>query len=165
MNKSLMGLGNQIIGVTRDREAAEVLARYYCRYDPYFVKKYEPVWMSDFGRPFVVDHRSVEFTPEEQFLIYSYRFTDLKRFEFQFSPAVEEGSISTVLKKVSIDWFDKGLYPEMDVMEDARKKLMQRSGQPIEDILAEIDRRRPRYLLKDSQQDDRDDFPAAEVRK
>jgi len=164
MNKSLMGLGNQIIGVTRDREAADALASYYYRYDPYFVKKHERVWMSDFGRPFVVDHRSVEFTPEEQFLIYSYRFTDLKRFEFQFSPALEEGSVSTDLQKVSIEWFDKGKYPKMDVLEDARKKLMQRSGQPIEEIMAEIDQRRPSYLLKDSQQEEQVEFPAAEPR-
>ena len=165
VNKSLMSLGNQIIGVTREREASKELAEYFYRYDPHLVRKYEPIWMNDMGRPFIVDYRSVEFTHEEQLLRNSYRFTDLKRFEFLFSPALGEGSVSTELQKVSIDWFDRGLYTQDDVLEDAREKLVKRSGQPVEKIIAEVDRRKPRLLPKKTQDGGTEEFPSAEVRK
>ena len=125
VNMSLMSLGTQILGVTRDREAALRLASYFFRYDPSWVRKYERVWMSDmmFG-PFVVDHRSEEFTAEEQTLLHSYQFTDLKRFEFLVSLATSTGSVSTTLRNLSLAWFDRGFYPEKKQLEDARSKLV-----------------------------------------
>jgi hypothetical protein len=141
VNKSLMGLGTQILGVTRDRDASKELSEYFYRYKPYWVKKYEPIWMSNMLGAYVVDHRRVEFTLEEQILLNSYRFTDLKLFEFLFSPAIEEGSVSTELQKLSIEWFDRGLYPQDNILEDARRRLMKRSGRLVEEVLSEIEQR------------------------
>jgi hypothetical protein len=141
VNKSLMGLGTQILGVTRDREASKSLAEYFYRYDPSWVRKYEPVWMSDFFGPFIVDYRSEEFTPDEQILLNSYKFTDLRKFEFLFNPATADGSISTNLDRVSIAQFDRGMYPDLQILEDARFRLAKRSGRRVEDVLTEIENR------------------------
>ena len=41
----LMQMGTQIIGVTPNPDDALYLARQFTTYDPYLVKKHEPVWM------------------------------------------------------------------------------------------------------------------------
>lgn len=150
VNKSLMGLGTQILGVTRDREAAKALSEYFYRYNPRWVKKYEPVWMSVMMEPRIIDFRSEEYSSDEQILLNSYRFTDLRRFEFLVSPAVEEGSVTTRLEKISIDGFDQGLYPQKELIEDARRRLMQHAGRPVPEVIAEIEKRKPvnRLLVK-----------------
>ena len=144
VNKSLMGLGTQILGVTRDREAAKSLAEYFYYYNPSWVRKYEPIWMSnmlDLHLSLIIEVTNLP--PDEQILLNSYRFTDLKKFEFLFNPARPDGSTNTMLDKVSIDWFDRGLYPQFHVLEDARRRLAKRSGRRVEDILAEIENRKP----------------------
>ena len=137
-----MGLGTQVMGVTRDREAAKLLAEYFYLYNPYWVRKFDPVWMSNVFGAYTVDYRSEEYTVDEQILINSYKLTDLRRFEFLVSSALKDGSVSTSLEKISIEWFDRGRYPHKKILEDARRCLMKRTGQPVEQVLAEVERRK-----------------------
>jgi hypothetical protein len=156
VNKSLMGLGIQVLGVTRDREAAKALAEYFYRYNPYLVRKYVPVWMANILGPYIVDYTSDEFTPDEQILLNSYRFTDLKRFEFLVSTALDEGSVSADLFHVSLESFDQGFYPQKNILEDARRQLMMRSGRPVHTILAEIEKRQYKLLSSENAHIDAD---------
>ena len=142
IQKALMTMGTQMIGVQSDPESALLLAQYFHRYDPYLVKRYEPVWMSDMFGPFVVDHRPVDFTLEEQATLNSYGFMNLGRFQFIVRPAVGEGDKQGQLRRVSIARFDPGIYPNAEWGTHARQLLMQRDGRPVEEVLGAIDSRR-----------------------
>ena len=74
LQKTLMTMGTQILGVTSDPDAAIKLARQFYRYDPFWKKKEEAVYGGFMGQFWPIDWRSVEFTPEEQELLNSYRF-------------------------------------------------------------------------------------------
>ena len=92
-------------------KAYPLLADYFSRYDPYKVKRYERVWMSSQDAIFVVDHRPIEFTPEEQTLVNSYGFMDLGRFQFLVRTPQREGDLRGMLRRMSIARLDPGLYP------------------------------------------------------
>jgi hypothetical protein len=143
LQKTLMSMGTQILGATSDPETAASLARRYFRYRPYWVKKYEPVYMAWQGIPEIIDWRSVEFTHEEQELLRSYEFTGLRQFEFLVRPALGEGDTQGTLRKVNIASLVRGQYPDETLVRAARDKLMQRSGRDVQEILAEIASRRP----------------------
>jgi len=101
IQKALMTLGTQIIGITSDWEASLTSAKQFFRYDPYWVKKYEPIGAQGY--------RSVEFTVEEQIQMASHKFTDLGRFQFLVRPALKEGSVMGCMLPISIYGFDHGL--------------------------------------------------------
>jgi hypothetical protein len=142
IQKALMTMGTQMIGVQTDPSASQLLAEYLYRYDPYDVKRLEPVWMSDpLGVPYVVDYRPSEFTTEEQVLLNSHQFMDLGRFQFLIRAPQQEGDLRASLRKVSIARFDRGLYPNQELVDRACELLMRRSGRPIDEVLAEIEAR------------------------
>lgn len=139
LQKTLMTVGTQILGVTSDQEAALKLASQFFRYDPYQVKKYEPVWSSDRLGPMVVDHRSMEFTRDEQLLLDSYAFRDQGTFQFLVRPARGEGDVRGRLHAIEIAKPEK--WPEKKLVDELRDFLMQRHGKPIKDVIDEIEAR------------------------
>lgn len=139
--KTLLSMPAQIHGVTSDPSAAEILAQRFFRYDPYWVKKYERVWMSDDIGPFVVDHTSNEFTTEEQIKIHAKKFLDLQPFQFLVCLPNQEGSLIGPLRKMSIANLDPGLFPDAELVDYSRNFLMRRDGQPLEIVLSEIQAR------------------------
>ena len=150
LQKTLMSMGTQILGVTSDPDTATNLAHRYFRYQPNWVRKYEPVWMasphipgiSEYRMPSVVDYRSHEFTLEEQRLLKSYEFTNLRQFEFLVRPALGEGNTQGSLKRVDIASLVEGKYPDAKQVDTARNLLMERDGQNADDLLKEIAARR-----------------------
>lgn len=143
VQKTLMGMGTQILGVTSDRDAALSLARQFFRYDPYWVKKREPVYFSGPERvPDVIDYRSIEFTMEEQSVLNSDSFTDQGRFHFLVRAAAGEGDIRGELRSMTLKHFDEGIYIDAELVARAREALMERRGKRIQDVLSEIERRR-----------------------
>ena len=142
IQKCLMTMGTQLVGVQTDPESAQLLAQYFHRYDPYLVKRYERVWMSDPLGPYVVDLRPIEFTIDEQTLLSSYEFMDLDKFEFMVRAPQQEGSLRAPLRKISMADLDRGLYPDEALVADARRQLAERDGRPVEEVLAEIEARR-----------------------
>jgi len=146
IQKCLMAMGTQMIGVQTDPESAQYLANYFCRYQPYKVKRYEPIWMGGPFGPFVVDYRPVEFTPEEQTLLNSYEFMDLGKFQFLVRAPQREGDLRASLRRVSIDGLDRGLYPNEELVAQARELLMKRRGRPVREVLNEIAARHQRLV-------------------
>lgn len=138
IQKALMTMGTQMIGVQTDPDSAKYLADYFYRYNPYLVKRQEPIWMSVMQMPAVVDYRPVEFTPEEQALLHSYPFMDLGRFQFLVRAPQQEGQLRASLKRVSIARIDRNIYPDDDWVNEACQQLMQRRGQPVKQLLDEI---------------------------
>jgi hypothetical protein len=148
IQKALMTMGTQMIGVQTDPASAQYLANYFYRYQPYEVKRYERVWMSDYAETYVIDLRPVEFTPEEQTLLNSYDFMDLGQFEFLVRAAQREGDLRAPLRRISIARFDRGIYPDDGLIGQARELLMKRQGRPVREILTRISARQ-RFLTTD----------------
>ena len=147
IQKALMTMGTQMLGVQTDPESARYLADYFCRYQPYDVKRYERVWMNEqLTDPYVIDLRPVEFTPEEQSLLNSHRFMDLGRFEFVVRVPRREGDFRGHLRRMSIAGFDRGIYPRPELVTQARELLMRRRGRPTREVLAEITARQQRLV-------------------
>jgi hypothetical protein len=146
LQKSLMSMGTQILGKTSDQEAAIGLAGQFTRYNPHLVKKYERVWMSDMMGAYVVDHRSVEYTIDEQLLLQSYRFRDQGLFRFQVRPASGEGDVTGGLRPITIENFDRDIYPHEQLVAQAKELLMKRWPR-VEDVRAEVEARRERPRL------------------
>lgn len=149
----LMGMGTQMIGLISGPEDALYLARQFFRYDPYWVKKREPVWMNTeqpdtygfiFGQavPTIIDYRNVEFTPEEQMLQAMEHFHTMPKFQFLVRPALEEGQLGTTLKRVSIAQLDRSQYPDDAEIAELRGYLRQKGGIPVEHLLTEIHSRK-----------------------
>lgn len=142
VQKTLMAMGTQMLGVTSDRDAALALARQFFRYDPYWIKKTEPIYATTLGVSNVIDYRSVEFTMDEQTVLNSYHFTDQGKFHFLVRTAVDEGDIRGEVRPVTLLNFDRGIYTNADVVAQARELLMERRGIRISDVLLEIEKRR-----------------------
>lgn len=138
IQKTLLSMGAQILGITSDLDAATVLARRFYRYRPYLVKKHVPVWQNVMQTPEVIDYTSEEFSLEEQERLEAFRFMDLKRYEFLVSTPPGEGSLSTSLRKVSIANVDRDLYVEQAWVDQARGILARRDGLPVEAVQREI---------------------------
>jgi len=147
MRKTLMTMGTQMIGVTTDREAALSHASHFIPYDPYLLKKREPIYMSYWGLPSIVDYRDIEFTIDEQLILPSYKFTNQECFQFLVRPAPGEGNVTGKLHQISIAKFDRDQYPEEELVAKARELLMKRNGRKIEDIIRELEVRiEPNFL-------------------
>jgi hypothetical protein len=142
IQKTLLTMGTQIFGSTSDLEAAVQISRRFMRYDPYLLKKTEPVYASYQGVSEVIDHRTVEFTMEEQDYQNALRFMDLPRYHFLVSPTPMEGTMPTNLYPVSIENIDPGMYVNETLVAEARTKLMQLKGRPVKEVLQEIEARR-----------------------
>ncbi len=147
----LMQMGTQLIGNIANPDDALFLTRQFFHYQPYLVKKHEPVWMGisvpDFQNrialsfPEVIDHRTVEFTPEEQMLLAMEQFR-LPRFQFLLRPATAEGMVADHLSRLTIEHMDAGQFPNDAEVRRVLGYLRQKCGVPLEELLAEIRGRR-----------------------
>src|SRR5579871_2969858 len=52
---NVMSMGTQILGSTSNPETARALARHFLRFDPYWVKKREPMYSTSYGLTSVID--------------------------------------------------------------------------------------------------------------
>ena len=143
----LMQMGTQMIGNMSNPDDRLFLTRQFFHYQPYLVKKREPVWMGisvpDFysqmalSFPGVIDERTVEFTPEEQILLAMEQF-QLPRFQFLVRPATAEGTVANHLSRLTIEHMDAGQYPNDAEVRRVLGYLRQKCGVPLEQLLAEI---------------------------
>jgi hypothetical protein len=140
IRNALMAMGTQIIGVQSDPDTARYLAEKFIHYEPYLLKEQERVWFAEpvLRTPVVIDQRNIYFSPEEQDRLASYRFMDLRRFEFLVRSARAEGDVQGQLKKVSIAGLDRGLYLNNWWVSRARELLMQCRGWKVDEVLEEI---------------------------
>jgi hypothetical protein len=142
----LMQMGTQMIGVTPNPEDALYLAQQLVPYDPFLVKKREPVWMglsaqTFFGNqtePTIIDYTTTEFTAQEQQIMAATGFQRLGRFQFIVRPAMGEGDVTGKLKRITIANLDYNEYPNEAQMAPVRRVLAQRDGIPVETLLAEL---------------------------
>jgi hypothetical protein len=149
MQSLLMRMGTQIIGNTPDPDDALYLARQLTFYDPYLVKKQEPVWMglsestrfSHHTVPTIIDFRDVEFSLEEQDRMAEDKFRQLPGNEFFVRPALAEGDLSGRLKRISLANLDRGQYPDEAELAPLRRQKAQRDGYRREVLLEEIEKR------------------------
>lgn len=158
---ALMQMGTQCVGRVTNPDEAEYLARQFFQYDPYKVKKTERVWMKmdpipmlaffggpEFATPKVIDHRTIEFSLDEQRVLSSYRFHELGRFQFLTKMATAEGDHAGAVHLMDFSALDPGQYPDEKCVADARRRLATRSGASQEAILAEINQRTHKPMNK-----------------
>lgn len=134
----LMGMGTQIIGTVATYPDAKRLAEQFLRYNAYWVKKTEPIWMSSIFGAYVVDERTMEFTLDEQVRMAAEQFMRLPPLTFFGSLAASEGNIAREIKKLSIANMDRNQHPDIEHVTQVRAMLRQKSGIPIDVLLAEI---------------------------
>jgi hypothetical protein len=141
LQKTLLTMGTQIFGRTTDLEAALSLAKRFYRYDPYLVKKEVPVWMGAPLGAYKIDFTTEEFTADEQQLLRSYQFVDLKTYHFLAATTRSEGTTSAQLQPINLEKVDEGRYVDENEVEVIRRYLMKRSGRPVSEVSEEIAKR------------------------
>lgn len=135
--KGLMGMGTQIIG-RQDPQSAQMIAEHLYRYDPTWVRKYEPVWMSDRLGAYVVDRTSTEYTPQEQTILNSHTIMDLGLFQYVVRLARTEGDVHGGLYRVRVAHPGQVRWAPDGVIADTRERLVRRDGVPMETVLKDI---------------------------
>jgi len=143
----LMQCGTQVVGNLSNPDDALYLARQFYTYQPFWVKKKEPVWMGvqdvwGVSKPSVIDYRDQEFTPDEQLLMAAEQFR-LPRFQFLVRAASSEGNISQHLQRISIENLEAGRYPDYTQVSEVLGYLRQKWGIPMQTLLEEIRSRKP----------------------
>lgn len=146
----LMQMGTQVLGVTPNPDDALYLAKQFVRYDPFLLKKKEPIWMGvanpeaidPISRPKIIDWRTVEYSADEQFLLTAHRFRSLGRFRFLVRIARGEGDIRGELRRMSIANLDVNQFPDHRLVAEAERRLLHRDGRLQAEILQEIRARR-----------------------
>lgn len=136
--ESLMTLGTQIVGATTDPDAAFLFTKHFDRIDPMRIKRTKNVWantgsthLSEFlsyNALEIIDHTYDSFTVPEQLITESYKYLDQLSFHFWVKLAMRSS-----LTQMSIENLDRGIYPDMDVVERDKNILMKLHGVPIED--------------------------------
>jgi hypothetical protein len=146
----LMQMGTQVLGVTPNPDDALYLAKQFTRYDPFRVKKKEPIWMgvadpnliNPIPRPMVIDWRTVEYSTDEQFLLVADSFRSLGRFRFLVRIARGEGDTRGDLRRMSIARLDAGDFPDHRLVAEVERRLLHRDGHLRHEILDDIRARR-----------------------
>ena len=145
--RTLMSLGTQILGVTSDMDAALAMARQYFSFEPDWIRRYEPVWMSGPMGAFVVDYRPVEFTVEEQQYLTSEFFKKLRTFQFLVRPSASEGDMSGRIRPVDIRPIVAGHWLNEAFVESVRAELAAVTGVSTAKAVAEIEGRLERRIV------------------
>jgi hypothetical protein len=143
---------NQLYGATTELETALTLARRWFELNPWEVKYWQRVWASDPGdlragippNHFVIDHTPIFLSLEEQEYRNSRRFTNLKKGEWLFAQSSGEGELATTLQRVSTKNLDPGMYESQNkaLITELRRRLMQRDGVLVSEVLAVINEER-----------------------
>lgn len=138
IRQTLMSLGTHFLGRMTDPESMRGLADRFTAYDPYQVKKVENVYASVQGEPIVIDRRTHEFSFAEQRELNRQRFATLPKYRFLVSRTVREGEPPTGLTPCSIAPFAARHFPDPRLLDTIRRRLSQRDGRPVGEVLAEI---------------------------
>lgn len=142
----LMRMGTQIFGGMSDPDMVDKTARRYVKYDPYAIRKIEPVYAGVphySGRavisvPEVIDYRTQEYTYDEQVVLFSERLYGLKPMEFEVALGNQQGSLPRHTRRVSLANIEKGIYPDLVQLITVRAELARRQGIPIDEALTGI---------------------------
>lgn len=135
LRKTLMACANQVIGATGDQRAAVQLAEELVRLDPFRVKRYVP----RYGREGeVIDWQPEYWTLNEQRQLASGLFAT-RPGNFLVRYSAREGDLTAQLRPMTIAHLDPGRYPNDVHMARLRALLSQKSGRPVQEVLAEMD--------------------------
>ncbi len=158
---TLRRCGTQILGSTSDQDAALAVARRFYPYTPHRVKKGDAVYSSYEGASYVIDERQTYYSIQEQQELNSRRVIELEPFHFLIGISPRDGKLPTTLTEFSAEDIDRGIYTDPAFGADAKRKLLQRDGRRMDEVLAEIDSRIPRQAVP---MDERRDGPAQPYR-
>lgn len=140
----LMSMNTQILGTAGSRRSATQIAQELTKVDPLKIKRTRNVYGNDpyyaksthsIPTPsyFVIEEEPVEFTAGEQIREVAEKIYELKPFTFIMRVRGEDE-----VQRFSIAHIEKDIYPDKNLLPEIRKKLMQRDGRKITDVLAEI---------------------------
>jgi hypothetical protein len=154
LRNKLFSLGTYIFGRAATMPEARVLADALYRTNPFAVKHWRKVWVSEpiLGQTrtlgtsrFVIDHEP-EFMPlDQQLELNAQRIYQQGLFEFLLRPAIREGEVSHSVIPLSIANLDRddetGSYqfPDYDRVARFRAALESHAGIPAAAILKELD--------------------------
>lgn len=141
LKQTLLSLGTQFWGRMTDPESMRDIADRVTVYDPFLQKKVENVYASSEGEPFIVDHRSHEYSFSEQKELNRLRFARLPKYTYIVSRTSQEGDPPVAPAQFSIARLAARQFPPPQMLADVRAALSRRDGQPIADSLAAISAR------------------------
>jgi hypothetical protein len=146
---TVLSAGTIILGQTADPKAAEKIARRFCPYEPYKIKKEEKkfgtvsrgagVWKESY--PVETGVQTTEYTMAEQINQNAQTLLELKQGHFLIGQSRREGELPTRLQPFTTSYLDTAK-PQQKLLASLRLQLMQRDGIPEQKLLAEI-RQRP----------------------
>jgi len=94
-------------------------------------------------RPTIIDERTVEFSSDEQYIIFADHLKQLFCFEFLVRTATAEGKVNPQVRQLSIAALDPDQHPDEPYIASIRACLRYTSGVPVQELLDEIHQRRP----------------------
>ena len=139
LKPTLMSMGIQLLGYTTSPKSAMEYAERYAKFDPTRAKAYRPIHQTSFGVTTVIGDEPIYMTYEEQRRQASYRFMELKTFEFLLAATEAEGQAANSVRKIStagldVDpWTGKRRHVNKPKVEKVRRGLAKRSGVPLEE--------------------------------
>ncbi len=139
--EAIMSLGTHFYGRMTDPPSARLVAERHYDYDPYDVHISNNVWGHDRTGSYVIDQREEIFTYPEQVEKHRAALRKLPRYAFLQAPVTEEGGEVGELRRVSIERFDRDVHPDEALVAIGKRRLLERHGQRVADVLTEIDGR------------------------
>lgn len=158
---SLSQFGTQVIGTVPIFEDALTLAyQIYCL-QPLKIKKTEPVYMAtetwsegeSWGDPFgtwqqqqshtrstpkIVFEKTIEYTPEEQYVMVANLIQTLPKFTFLVKGARREGDSASQVRLLGLERVMPRRYADEALISQVRAELRKKWGQPLKTLLSDI---------------------------
>jgi hypothetical protein len=157
--RALLSLGTQIFGAIPDMESALKIAKWFASLDPRAVKHNHPIYFAtqdtEHGIPTgprntfyprvpeIIGYRPEFMELSSQEYVEAKRLRELEKFHFLVRPALAEGTVATTLYPVTIERFDKNIWVDTQLVEQAKTILRKRAGLPVGQLLKEIAGRLP----------------------
>jgi hypothetical protein len=192
LRKTVLSLGNIVVGRAGTMEEARELANLLANKDPFLVKHHREKWEEEKHYVWVKHSRgytretrtqtvlkewepTAYLTLQEQQELYAQKIARLRLFEFLIRPALREGEVAPEVKPISIAKYARSSetneyeFPNQDLVAKLRARLAERSGIPAETIRAEQESQlarpitqQPRQGMSDVQPEERPSKPQAQ---
>lgn len=143
--EAIMSLGTMFYGRMTDPPSARSVVERHYDYDPNDVHQTHTVYGSSaYGRGSIpIDERDEIFSWPEQIEKHRSKLHKMPRYEFLQVPVREEGDAPLDPRVISIARFNNGIHPNEEWVQEGKRRLLERHGQRVDELVAEIDARRP----------------------
>lgn len=138
--EAIMSLGTHFYGRMTDPPSARAVAERNYDFDPEDVHQTHAVYG---GRAEVIDYRDEIFSWPEQLEKHRSVLRRLPAHAFLLAAVRDEGAPPEEPRLVDLSRFNRGIHPQDGLWREGARRLLERHGVPVADLVAEIDGRLP----------------------